>query len=126
MKTCLVANLGLVEYGAAREIERRLVAARKAGAVPDVLLLCEHPHVITQGRAGQKQNLLASDRVLAQMGVNYFDTDRGGDVTYHGQMCIRDRSSTAKCSACTRLGRKRRKFWPSRRPRCSLRPLSTT
>jgi len=91
MKTCLVANLGLVEYGAAREIERRLVAARKAGAVPDVLLLCEHPHVITQGRAGQKQNLLASDRVLAQMGVNYFDTDRGGDVTYHGQMCIRDR-----------------------------------
>jgi lipoyl(octanoyl) transferase len=84
MKTCLVANLGLVEYGAAREIERRLVAARKAGAVPDVLLLCEHPHVITQGRAGQKQNLLASDRVLAQMGVNYFDTDRGGDVTYHG------------------------------------------
>jgi lipoyl(octanoyl) transferase len=84
MKTCLVANLGLVEYGAAREIERRLVAARKAGAVPDVLLLCQHPHVITQGRAGQKQNLLASERVLAQMGVNYFDTDRGGDVTYHG------------------------------------------
>src|ERR1700683_2102278 len=84
MKTCLVANLGLVAYGAAREIERRLVAARKAGAVPDVLLLCEHPHVITQGRAGKQQNLLASERVLAQMGVNYFDTDRGGDVTYHG------------------------------------------
>jgi lipoyl(octanoyl) transferase len=84
MKTCLVANLGLVEYGAAREIERRLVAARKAGAVPDVLLLCEHPHVITQGRAGRSQNLLAPARVLAQMGVTYFDTDRGGDVTYHG------------------------------------------
>ena len=84
MKTCLVANLGLVEYGAAREIERRLVAARKAGAMPDVLLLCEHPHVITQGRAGKQQNLLASERVLAQMGVSYFDTDRGGDVTYHG------------------------------------------
>jgi lipoyl(octanoyl) transferase len=84
MKTCLVANLGLVEYGAAREIERRLVAARKAGAVPDVLLLCEHPHVITQGRAGRSQNLLASARVLAQMGVTYFDTDRGGDITYHG------------------------------------------
>jgi lipoyl(octanoyl) transferase len=84
MKTCLVANLGLVEYGAAREIERRLVAARKAGAIADVLLLCEHPHVITQGRAGQKRNLLASESVLAQMGASYFDTDRGGDVTYHG------------------------------------------
>ncbi|MGB6199329.1 MAG: lipoyl(octanoyl) transferase LipB [Candidatus Acidiferrales bacterium] len=84
MKNCLVANLGLVEYGAAREIERRLVAARKAGAVPDVLLLCEHPHVITQGRAGRRQNLLAPERVLAQMGVKYFDTDRGGDITYHG------------------------------------------
>jgi lipoyl(octanoyl) transferase len=84
MKTCLVANLGLAEYAAAREVERRLVAARKAGAVPDVLLLCEHPHVITQGRAGRSQNLLASDRVLAQMGVKYFDTDRGGDITYHG------------------------------------------
>lgn len=76
--------MGLVEYGAAREIERRLVAARKAGAVPDVLLLCEHPQVITQGRAGRRQNLLASERVLAQMGVSYFDTDRGGDITYHG------------------------------------------
>jgi lipoyl(octanoyl) transferase len=84
MKTCLVANLGLVEYGTARELERRLVAARKAGATPDVLLLCEHPHVITQGRAGRSQNLLASERVLAQMGVKYFDTDRGGDITYHG------------------------------------------
>jgi lipoyl(octanoyl) transferase len=84
MKTCLVANLGLMEYGAAREIERRLVAARKAGAVPDVLLLCEHPHVITMGRNGQRRNLLASRRVLAQMGVKFFDTDRGGDITYHG------------------------------------------
>jgi lipoyl(octanoyl) transferase len=84
MKTCLVANLGLADYGAAREIERRLVAARKTGGVPDVLLLCEHPHVITQGRAGRRQNLLAPTRVLAQMGVKYFDTDRGGDITYHG------------------------------------------
>jgi len=84
MKNCFVVNLGLVEYGAARELERRLVAARKAGAVPDVLLLCEHPHVITMGRNGQRRNLLAPERVLAQMGVRFFDTDRGGDVTYHG------------------------------------------
>jgi lipoyl(octanoyl) transferase len=84
MKNGLVVNLGLVEYGAAWELQRRLVAARKAGAVPDVLLLCEHPHVITLGRNGKLGNLRASDRVLRQMGVSFFETDRGGDITYHG------------------------------------------
>ena len=61
-----------------------MVAARKAGAVPDVLLLCEHPHVITLGRNGKLANLLASDHVLGQMGVSFFETNRGGDITYHG------------------------------------------
>ena len=56
----LVIDLGLVEYGAAWELQRRVVAARKAGAVPDVLLLCEHPHVITLGRSGKIANLRAS------------------------------------------------------------------
>jgi lipoyl(octanoyl) transferase len=84
MKTGLVVNLGLVEYGAAWELQRRIVAARKAGAVPDVLLLCEHPHVITLGRNGKLGNLLASDSVLRQMRVSFFETDRGGDITYHG------------------------------------------
>jgi lipoyl(octanoyl) transferase len=84
MKTALVVHLGLVEYGAAWELQRRIVAARKAGAVPDVLLLCEHPHVITLGRNGKLANLSASDRVLRQMGVSFFKTDRGGDITYHG------------------------------------------
>jgi lipoyl(octanoyl) transferase len=84
MKTGLVVHLGLVEYGAAWELQRRLMAARKAGAVPDVLLLCQHPHVITLGRNGRLENLRASDRVLRQMGVAFFDTDRGGDITYHG------------------------------------------
>jgi len=84
MKTCLVIPLGIIEYGAAWELQRRLVSARKMGLVPDVLLLCEHPHVITLGRSGKPANLLASDRVLRQMGVSYFETDRGGDITYHG------------------------------------------
>jgi lipoyl(octanoyl) transferase len=84
MKTCLVADLGLVEYGAAWELQRRVVAARKAGAVPDVLLLCEHPHVITLGRNGKLTNLRASSDLLRQMGVALFETDRGGDITYHG------------------------------------------
>ncbi len=84
MKTCLVVDLGLVEYGAARELQRRVVAARKAGAVPDVLLLCEHPHVITLGRNGKLTNLRASGDLLRRMGVALFETDRGGDITYHG------------------------------------------
>lgn len=84
MKSGLVVNLGLVEYGTAWELQRRLVAARKAGAVPDVLLVCEHPHVITLGRNGKLANLRTSDHVLRQMGVSFFETNRGGDITYHG------------------------------------------
>ena len=84
MKELLVVDLGLVEYGAAWELQRRVVAARKAGAIPDVLLLCEHPHVITLGRSGKISNLRAPDRVLRQMGVSFFETNRGGDITYHG------------------------------------------
>ncbi len=60
------------------------MAARKAGAVPDVLLLCEHPHVITLGRNGKREHLHASDQLLRQIGVEFHQTDRGGDITYHG------------------------------------------
>jgi lipoyl(octanoyl) transferase len=84
MKELLVVDLGLVEYGAAWELQRRAVAARKAGAVPDLLLLCEHPHVITLGRSGKISNLRAPDQLLRQMGVSFFETNRGGDITYHG------------------------------------------
>jgi lipoyl(octanoyl) transferase len=84
MKSGLIVDLGLVEYGAAWELQRRVVDARKAGAVPDVLLLCEHPHVITLGRNGKLAHLRASGHVLRQMGVSFFETDRGGDITYHG------------------------------------------
>ena len=84
MKTGLVVDLGLVEYGAALEWQRRVVAARKAGAVPDVLLLCEHPHVITLGRNGSRAHLGAGERLLEQMNVEFHRTDRGGDITYHG------------------------------------------
>jgi lipoyl(octanoyl) transferase len=84
MKEMLVVDLGLVEYGAAWELQRRVVAARKAGAIPDVLLLCEHPHVITLGRSGKISNLRAPSEMLRQMGVSFFETNRGGDITYHG------------------------------------------
>jgi lipoyl(octanoyl) transferase len=84
MHELLVVDLGLIEYGAAWELQRRVVAARKAGAIPDVLLLCEHPHVITLGRSGKISNLRAPDSLLREMGVTFFETNRGGDITYHG------------------------------------------
>ena len=84
MKELLVVDLGLMEYGAALELQRRVGAARKAGAIPDVLLLCEHPHVITLGRSGKISNLRAPDDLLKRMGVSFFETNRGGDITYHG------------------------------------------
>jgi lipoyl(octanoyl) transferase len=83
-KTCWVVDLGLIAYEDAFAVQRRIVAARKAGAVPDVLLLCEHPHVITLGRSGKRDHLLGSERLLEQMGVTFCETDRGGDITYHG------------------------------------------
>jgi lipoyl(octanoyl) transferase len=84
MKELLVIDLGLVEYGAAWELQRRVAAARKAGAISDVLLLCQHPHVITLGRSGKISNLRAPESILRQMGVSFFETNRGGDITYHG------------------------------------------
>lgn len=84
MTTCLIVDLGFIGYADAFELQKRIVAARKADAIGDVLLLCEHPHVITLGRSGKRENLLASERVLAQKGVEFHATNRGGDITYHG------------------------------------------
>ena len=84
MRTCQIVDLGLVGYAEAYALQKRIVAARKAEAIEDVLLLCEHPHVITQGRNGKREHLLASEHVLRQKGVEYYETSRGGDITYHG------------------------------------------
>jgi lipoyl(octanoyl) transferase len=83
-KDCLTIDLGLVGYAEAYALQQRLVAGRKAGAIEDVLLLCEHPHVITQGRNGKREHLLVSENVLRQKGLEYYETSRGGDITYHG------------------------------------------
>jgi len=83
-KTCLLVDLGIVPYLIAWGLQQRLVEARKADAIPDVLLLCEHPHVITLGRNGKREHLRAGDRLLAQMSVEFHPSDRGGDITYHG------------------------------------------
>ena len=84
LKTCDIIDLGLIGYAEAWALQKRVVAARKSGGLEDVLLLCEHPHVITQGRNGKREHLLASEQVLRQKGVEYFETSRGGDITYHG------------------------------------------
>jgi len=83
-KICWVVELGLVRYELACNLQQKLVQARKEGAIPDVLLLCEHPHVITLGRNGRGENLLAPDHLLAEMNVEFQPSDRGGDITYHG------------------------------------------
>jgi lipoyl(octanoyl) transferase len=84
LNNCLTVDLGLIGYPEAWELQKRIVSARKAGAIEDVLVLCQHPHVITLGRSGKRENLLASEHVLRQKGVEFHASDRGGDITYHG------------------------------------------
>lgn len=73
-----------MDYERAFELQQELVAQRKQGLIADQLVLLEHPHVITLGRNGHLENLLASDEVLERAGIAFHPTDRGGDVTYHG------------------------------------------
>jgi lipoyl(octanoyl) transferase len=81
---CHVEQLGRIEYAEALRIQRGKVAARKVGAISDTLLLVEHPHVYTLGRNARQEHVLATRDQLEALGVEVFDTDRGGDVTYHG------------------------------------------
>ena len=77
-------RLGRVEYADGLELQRRFQEARRENLVPDTLLLLEHPPVLTLGRAAKEGNILLPPEVLAEKGVEVFETDRGGDVTYHG------------------------------------------
>ncbi len=83
-KSCQIIDLGLIGYAEAYGLQKRLVAARKADLIGDVLLLCEHFPVITQGRNGKREHLLVSENVLRQRNVEFYESSRGGDVTYHG------------------------------------------
>ena len=84
MRICHTVDLGIIAYAEAYALQKRIVAARKADVIEDVLLLCEHPHVITQGRNGKREHLLVGEHVLRQKGVEFYETGRGGDITYHG------------------------------------------
>jgi lipoyl(octanoyl) transferase len=81
---CRVEQLGRVDYAEGLRLQRELVAQRKGEAIPDTLLLLEHPHVYTLGRNAKREHLLISNRQLAQLGAELFEIDRGGDITYHG------------------------------------------
>jgi lipoyl(octanoyl) transferase len=80
----VVQRLGRVPYDRALELQERLVRERRAGVVPDHLLLLEHPHVITLGTGARSAHVLADEGRRRELGVELFETGRGGDVTYHG------------------------------------------
>jgi len=84
MFECLWWNLGTLDYAAAFDLQRDLVMRRRNGEIPDLLLLVEHPHVITRGRNARPENLLATEEHLRRAGIALHATDRGGDITYHG------------------------------------------
>jgi lipoyl(octanoyl) transferase len=86
MRPLQIQRLGLVPYADALQLQKRLVEQRKAGEIPDQLLLLEHPPVITLGvkTRNDRSHVLASPEVLAAQGIELFETGRGGDVTYHG------------------------------------------
>jgi lipoyl(octanoyl) transferase len=76
--------LGLVEHGEAYELQRRVRAARQAGAIPDTVLLLEHPPVYTRGRRSEPGELPMGEAWYRSQGIDIADVDRGGKVTYHG------------------------------------------
>jgi len=81
----LVADLGVMPYADALALQREAARARLSGAIADdLLLLVEHPPVITLGRSAKAGNLLASPDLLAARGVELFEVERGGDITFHG------------------------------------------
>ena len=77
-------HLGRISYAEGLAIQQQVIAARKSGLIADTLLLLEHPPVLTLGRNAHRSNVLASDELLAQRGVELHEINRGGDVTYHG------------------------------------------
>ena len=79
-----VVQLGRLDYAAGLRLQQKLVELRKAGQIGDALLLLEHTPVITLGRNANAANVLASSDALAARGVEVFECDRGGDVTFHG------------------------------------------
>jgi lipoyl(octanoyl) transferase len=84
MSEIALLHLGRLEYAAALALQQELCAQRQQEKIGDVLLLVEHPPVLTLGRNARREHILASEELLARRGISLFETNRGGDVTYHG------------------------------------------
>ena len=89
MNTVFFKNLGLVDFKEAWDLQEQLlfstIEKKRAGLTTNnYLLFCEHPHVYTLGKSGDKKNLLLSDRELGKVGADFYRINRGGDITYHG------------------------------------------
>src|SRR5690349_16703575 len=83
-RTCRVLRAGLVDYMSGWAWQRELVSQRSAGTIGDTLLLLQHPHTYTLGRGTKDGHLLVSSETLAAQGITLVESDRGGDITYHG------------------------------------------
>lgn len=83
-RTCTVYRLGCVPYREAWAMQQDLVRRRKAREIPDALLLLEHAAVITLGRNAKREHLISPAEILEEQGIEVVETDRGGDITYHG------------------------------------------
>jgi lipoyl(octanoyl) transferase len=79
-----LVNLGRLDYATALALQQQVCGLRQQERIGDVLLLVEHPPVLTLGRNAQRQHVVASDELLSRRGISLFETNRGGDVTYHG------------------------------------------
>jgi lipoyl(octanoyl) transferase len=79
-----LANLGRLDYAAALALQQQVSALRQQESIGDVLLLVEHPPVLTLGRNARREHVVAGDELLSRRGIALFETNRGGDVTYHG------------------------------------------
>ena len=84
-KACMRIDLGRKGYQEVWDLQRRLVSLRQADAIPDVLLFVEHPPTYTLGRAGKREHVLMREDDLERIGARLIETDRGGDVTFHGE-----------------------------------------
>jgi lipoyl(octanoyl) transferase len=80
----VVLTPGSVPYGVALEMQKELVVQRRAGEVPDTLIVLEHPHVITLGSSSHTDHILADEAERERLGIGLHEAGRGGDVTYHG------------------------------------------
>lgn len=84
MKKIMIIQMGRMDYGEALKLQKRLAGLRRAGRIGDLMLLLEHPPVLTLGERGEDSNILVGSELLLGKGIQIHRVDRGGDVTYHG------------------------------------------